>query len=50
MTENACQTSLNDYMTKVPTEEILKLKEENFILQGKIRGYATLGKSAMIQG
>ncbi|XP_071132556.1 TNFAIP3-interacting protein 1-like isoform X1 [Mytilus edulis] len=43
MTENACQTSLNDYMTKVPTEEILKLKEENFILQGKIRGYATLG-------
>ncbi|CAC5363024.1 unnamed protein product [Mytilus coruscus] len=43
MTENACQTSLNDYMTKVPNEEILKLKEENFILQGKIRGYATLG-------
>ncbi|XP_063444601.1 uncharacterized protein LOC134725041 isoform X2 [Mytilus trossulus] len=43
MTENACQTSLNDYMSKVPNEEILKLKEENFILQGKIRGYATLG-------
>jgi hypothetical protein len=43
MTENACQTSLENKQSQVTNEEIQKLKEENFILQGKLRGYATLG-------
>lgn len=43
MTEYACQTSLDKTQSLVAIEELKKLKEENFILQGKIRGYATLG-------
>lgn len=43
MTENACQTSFPDYQEQKADEELHKLKEENFILQGKIRGYITLG-------
>ena len=47
MTENACQTSLENKQSQVANEEIQKLKEENFILQGKLRGYATLGNQIL---